>query len=229
MTTVFPIEEECAICKTKSSSQMVGSMTVFGYRDLDMRLDSFMYPKLSNFVRRCPSCGYCGFYIDKVEPETRDLVFSKKYKEQLNNFERPELANSFICKALIEENLGDYLHALSSAKNAAWVCDDLDEYNAAKKCRLRAVYIINKAEKEGLLDQISDQDGYSVYMKVELLRRAGLFDEAKGVIEKRKSEIKDEVILTVLEFQEELINSKDESNHKFSEVTELKEVKESEK
>jgi len=52
-----------------------------------------------------------------------------------------------------------------------------------------------------------------------LLRRAGRFAEAKQLIANKRGEIKEEIMLTVLSFQEFLIARRDVACHTIAEAT----------
>ena len=77
-------------------------------------------------VQRCPNCGYCNYDLEESVQGAESVIGSHEYKSQLNNSDFPELACSFLSKALIEEASGNFVSAAWSLIHAAWVCDDHD-------------------------------------------------------------------------------------------------------
>jgi hypothetical protein len=62
------------------------------------------------------------------------------------------------------------------ALQAAWVCDDEEEVEAAKKCRLRTVDFVTAARGAGLA--FCDEKPVEHLVLADAMRRAGLFEGA---------------------------------------------------
>ena len=88
----------------------------------------------------------------------------------------PELARSFLCSSMIFEELGEEAFAARNAIEAAWVCDDENATMRAVRCRLQAVERLRESEADG--DALYDDASTQYAVIVDLLRRAGRFEEA---------------------------------------------------
>jgi hypothetical protein len=168
------------------------------------------------WVQRCPDCGYCASDISKAPPHAASLVRCSEYSQQLNDPTYPELANNFLCRALIDEGSGDYTAAAWALIHAAWACDDAGMPGSAKTCRSNAADMINKALENG--QQIAKQNGAGTAIQADLLRRAGRFNEARQLIAEHRPAITEEIISKILSFQETLITGGDETCHTISDA-----------
>jgi ribosomal protein L37E len=192
MTTIFLEKVICGVCGEKSEHQNIASTNACGSPDLDTRPPAHQRYTINTWVQRCPHCGYCASTIRQVLNGAESVVKSDKYQLQFTNNEYPELENSFLCKAILEKETADVSSAAWSTIHAAWVCDDSGAYESAKKCRMRAVELIKKTESSG--GSISEQPGADIAITVDLLRRAGRYDEAIKMIELKKGQIEEEII-----------------------------------
>lgn len=215
MTTLYKKKEQCVVCGTETEYTEIASTNSFGSPDLDTGPPEMKRPTIVNWVQRCPECGYCAPDVSKATPQVASLVRGTEYVHQLADSTYPELANSFLCEALIEESSEDYAAAAWSLIRAAWACDDAKRGGSAKLCRNKAIGMIRKALESG--QQVVNQDGTEMAIQVDLLRRAGSFNEARELILTQRPAITEDIILKVLAFQETLIASGDESCHTISE------------
>jgi hypothetical protein len=71
------------------------------------------------WVQRCPGCDYCAADIGEAPSQAAHIVDSPEYRRQLSDSTYPELANSFLCKVLINESSGDYSAAAWALIHAA--------------------------------------------------------------------------------------------------------------
>ncbi len=216
MTTVLKEKKKCAVCGAEYDYPNIASTNAFGSQDLDTRPPEMERSTIFAWVQRCPDCGYCASDISKASAQAAMIIRSNAYREQLTDPALPELANSFLCKSIIEEAAGDYASAAWSLIHAAWVCDDEEKADSAKKCRNMAIAMVLQALEKG--QEFTRQRGAETAVLVDLLRRAGRFSEAKELIATKRGAIEEEVIVKVLAFQEVLIGRRDEACHTIAEA-----------
>lgn len=215
MTTLYEEKARCAVCGTETEYTGVGSTNSFGSPDLDTRPPEMKRSTIFAWVQRCPGCGYCASDVSVATYQAKSRVRDPEYGNQLADSTLPELANSFLCKALIDESSEDYAAAAWSLIHAAWSCDDAERESQAKTCRSKAANMIRKALESG--QQVATQDGAETAIQVDLLRRAGRLNEARQLIQTQRPAITEGIILKILAFQETLILGGDEACHTISE------------
>lgn len=216
MTTIIEVNKKCGICRSKNEFIEITSTNRFGSPDLDTRPPEMMRSTIHTWVQRCPDCGYCASDLSKLRPGAKTVVSDVEYINQLNNKAYPELANSFLCEAMIDHQAGDYARATWDLIHAAWASDDAKRSDEARTCRIKAMDMLAKAENYG--QQVIDQNGASTALLVDLLRRSGQSDEARRVIEENRVGITDDILLRILDFQSTLIKAGDLSCHTISEA-----------
>jgi len=216
MTTLYKEKARCAVCETVTEYTGIGSTNAFGSPDLDTRPPEMERSTIFVWVKRCPACGYCAADVSNAAPQAPSVVRSPEYARQLADLTYPELANRFLCKALLDKNSEDYAEASWSLIHAAWACDDAKRDVQAKTCRTKAADMIRNALERG--QKIADQDGAEVAIQVDLLRRADRLSDARQLIQTQRPAITEEFILKILVFQETLIASGDKACHTISEV-----------
>jgi hypothetical protein len=213
MTTMYPAEVTCAACGTVTEFMEIGSTSVFGSPDLDLRPAPLARFNLSHQVQCCPECGYCA--EDISEPLTaaaaRELLSSEQYQAQLQNPSLPKLTNQFICLALLQEQEGDWEAAAWAYLQAAWACDDEENDTGACQCRLRAAQHFQQV----LAAQESDpsQRGTWGAVLTDVLRRSRQFDSALAMSQQRLAETTDATIQAVLRYEQALIGRQDAGCH----------------
>lgn len=215
MTTLYKERTRCAVCETETEYTGIGSTNSFGSPDLDTRPPEMARSTIFAWVQRCRACGYCASDVSKPTPQAPSVVRSPEYARQLADSTYPELANSFLCKALLDANSEDYAGAAWSQIHAAWACDDAERDVQAKTCRSKAADMIRNARERG--QKIADQDGAETAIQVDLLRRAGRLSDARQLIQTQRPTITEDIILKILAFQETLIASGDKACHTISE------------
>ena len=127
----------------------------------------------------------------------REVVESPAYRALLAEAALPELARSFLCSSMIFEEFEAEAFAARTAIEAAWVCDDENAHEAAVRCRLRAVERLRESEADG--DALYDDPFTEYAVIVDLLRRAGRFEDAVEEADAALGEAEGEVA-TVLAF-----------------------------
>jgi hypothetical protein len=217
MTTHYKEIKQCSVCGAENEYTGIGSTSQFGPQDLDTRPPERQRSTIFAWVQRCPDCGYCAAVVSETcRPEAREIVNSREYKEQLNNPTYPELANSFLCKAIVDLESRALAATTLALMRAAWVCDDSGHFDQARICRQKAADMLVIAEEAG--QQVSKQEGTDTAILVDLLRRSGRIEEARKVIAARRDGISDKVIAHILDFQTTLLNKNDVSCHTIAEV-----------
>ena len=124
MTTYYTRTTICGVCSTSFEYSDISSTNSFGSPDLDTRPPEMQRSTINTWVQRCPGCGACAFDLSRLDNSAKSIIESPKYKEQLNNKEYSDLANYFLCKSIIEENLGQHVNATWSLIHGAWILDD---------------------------------------------------------------------------------------------------------
>ena len=232
---------KCMVCDAESSHLGYDSIHIRRPQDLDldMRHTGQGSVSMSLSIQECPTCGYCAPDLS-LGPETAaDVIRSTEYQEQLKSPEFPHLANVFLCHSLIQERENNFAVAAIKAIYAAWVCDDASHQEGAKKCRLRAIRMYDKAKaKLQTLTSIMERHDYgfdyaflvtvtrtsikAIYddavLITDLLRRAGEFELAMVSCKKGLELQPEKDIRTLLEFQQVLIERKDIDKHTMEEA-----------
>lgn len=103
MTTLYEEKARCAVCGTETEFTGIASTNAFGSPDLDTRPPEMQRSTIFAWVQCCPECGYCSSDISKVPSQAVSVVHSPEYGKQLTDSTYPELANGFLCKAIIGE------------------------------------------------------------------------------------------------------------------------------
>lgn len=217
MTTICTTTMRCPVCGTRSEHRGIMSTSAWGPSDLDTRPPQMERSTMFAWVRRCPKCGYCARNSSATGPRAREIISGKEYREQLSDPACPGLANSFLCRGILDRESGDYATATWDLMHAAWVCDDAGHADQAIACRRKAADMFKEAEGHG--QQVAgQQDGSGTAILVDLLRRSGRRDEARKVIAERRDGISDDTVLRVLDFQAVLLDRDDVAGHTVTEA-----------
>ena len=102
MTVICTMEVRCALCGTGTKVPRIISTSAFGPSDLDTRPPEPHRASMFARVQRCSKCGYCASEIQRAVSQAAKVVHDARYIKQLNDASYPEIANSFLCKALID-------------------------------------------------------------------------------------------------------------------------------
>jgi hypothetical protein len=164
----------------------------------------------------CPSCGYCASRLDEAPAIAKAVVASPEYRNQLASQNYPELANAFLCLRMVSESAGSIADAAWASIRAAWTCDDSQAGEAAARCRSEAVRLIHALREQG--QTLARQPGADEAMLADLLRRAGRFEEALGVVDRSLGAVDTALIRAILVYEKRLISRRDVSAHRTEEV-----------
>lgn len=219
MTTYSNEKIMCSICSKESEYKVLVSTNSFGSPDLDTRFPEMKRSTMFAWVNRCPHCGYCSADISVSSAEDRTVVDSEEYQIQLRDDSFCEMANTFLCKAMIAEKENQYSDAAWSVICAAWSCDDEAGYeDAAKLCRIKAYELIGIALKKK--QNLADREDVDIIIMVDLLRRSNRFEMASEIIAAHKDKTTDQNISRILAFQEKLVAEEDSGCYKISQALE---------
>ncbi len=211
-------QKTCALCGSQHSYETMMSAFTAGYDDLDTRPPPTRRDGIFTLVHQCPDCGYCAADVSELRPGAESVVKSAEYRRQLHDKRYDGLANSFLCKAMIERADGDYAAAAWALIHAAWACDDEGRATASVTCRSSAANTLMVSQDRG--QSFAEQDGADTAILADLLRRSGRTDDARKVIaEGQRADVED-VIVRVLEYQSALIDRGDTSCHTIGEAFE---------
>jgi hypothetical protein len=159
-------------------------------------------------VIRCPNCGYCSGDIEESHTEAKTVIQTTDYKEQLNNRDYPELANSFLCKAMTDNATGDLVGRTWSFIHAAWACDDDKKDDQAVLCRRRAAESLESLLGKG--ETIADEyEMNATIILIDLFRRSNQTANAKKLIESMRDNTTDNEIRLLLDYELVLVQNKD--------------------
>jgi hypothetical protein len=239
MTTYRSVNVTCAVCGTLSEQAQLTSTNTMGPPDLDTRPAPMQRYTLAHLIARCPACGYCATDLDEAPVEAQAVVAADTYLAQLHDATLPELANTYVCWALICEATRDYHRAGWAALNAAWVCDDavVDDIARAQRtetayelganandigartCRRRAISLFLTARE---YEQTFMQgDGAEELLLTDLYRRCGEFALAEQMARRGIAKASEDTISAVLRGQLILIGQRDTDLHTIPEAITL--------
>lgn len=218
MTTMFNEEVICGNCGKDIEIMVIGSTNTFGVPDLDTRPAEMARSTLSYDIQHCPNCDYCNADISEDPADKKDYMEMDIYKSIILSRALSDTASHFIASSFLNESIGQYANATWDMIYAAWTCDDNNETQGAIECRKNAVKLIREVNKAS--QDISYQDGATEAIQADLLRRAGLFEEALEIVKLVKTE--EYIINRVLSFEKKLIQKSDKDIHTIEEALDEK-------
>lgn len=139
---IAPSIKRCSVCRKWWFGLELHSTSGYG-GDLENRPYGMARGAVGYWVQRCSACGYCASTVS--EPCTkgqRERLGSSEYIAQLRNQDFPDLSNSYLCMAMLQEIEEKYSDVLGAIMNAAWVCDDMHAADAASACREYAIALL---------------------------------------------------------------------------------------
>jgi hypothetical protein len=216
MTTLDLVSKTCAICGHEDTYTVIMSTNSFGSPDLDLRPPEMQRSTMEYWVESCSECGYRSHDVSELIEGAEDIVRSEAYRQQLEDSTFPPLANSFLCHAMIQENIRDFSGAGQATIQAAWACDDGGMAAEGRECRERAISLLRKARANDQVDE--EPPGAAEALLVDLLRRSEQFEEAAETCNAGLLKSMDPVISDVLRFQRSLIDAKDVGSYTIEEA-----------
>lgn len=220
MTTIQHQTVQCAICGAKQQGIIITSTSQFGSPELDLRPPEPERSNLPFWITRCTDCGYCAPSIAASEPGMAEIVRATTYQAQLGDTDNPELTNSFVCCGFLWEGVGRFPQAAWSLTCAAWAADGTEADEAARRCRMRAASLYERALAAGSVER--ERVATIRCIHVDLLRRAGAFDEALAACRQALTHARDpeSILRQVLAYERRLIEQRNAEAHRVDEVIE---------
>ena len=209
-------KKTCFLCGTESTHTGVISTASLGSTDLDSRPPEPERSSLSYWIHTCPSCRYCAPDLSDGEKAFEAVVKSEDYRKILDNSTYPRLAGQFLCWSLLQESRDEYEKAGWGAIHAAWACDDAGFEEGAKASRKRASELLMKARENG--QWFAEDAGMEEAILVDLLRRAGYFEDALNICRERLKKEPEETVKIILLYQQTLIGKLDSRRHTVSDA-----------
>ena len=193
---------ECGVCAAPSRPAFRAPQPEIA-PDLDMRPGEPTRSTLRDWVVVCPKCGAAAPDVAGLSSSARVVVESDEYRMLRTAVLEETLP--FRRWALICERAADRTQQAEALLQAAWAADDVAAMSEAARLR---------AEVAGLWDRTTDVE--LGLRRLDVLRRAGLFDAAKawaGVMTERGA---DELARSIIGFQLMRIASRDIGRHLIS-------------
>ena len=194
----------------------IGSTNAFGSPDLDTRPPVMQRSTIYYWIQRCPSCGYCSSDLSECSENTKDFIESKEYQDIIKGSNIPKIAASFLSSSYLHQKQHQHSESAWRAIHAAWICDDENNHDVSTECRKEAISMIKKGEERS--EKLADQAGASEAITIDLMRRAGIFEEALAMVEETKTMDVEEIITKVILFEEKLLFSEDIDAHTVAEA-----------
>ena len=98
-----------------------------------------MRSTMARWLEACPHCGYAAPDIAEAHPATAQAVAAAPYRALIADTSHPVLARRFLAWAHVLEETGALHAAAEATLHAAWVADDLNRADLARRCRREAV------------------------------------------------------------------------------------------
>ncbi len=171
--------------------------------DLDMRPGEPARSTLRDWVQICPKCGAAAPDVSALPAGARVAVESPKYRQLSTSCMEETLP--FRRWALISEYLGDKTQQAEALLQAAWAADDAAAMTEPANLR---------AEVAALWDGTEDVE--LGLRRLDVLRRAGLFDAAEAWAALLTDRGPDELATVIIAFQRSRIASRDIGRHLIS-------------
>ncbi len=167
-------DHTCAVCGKTRRYIVLTSTSAFGSPDLDLRPPELERSTMGLWVHECPDCGYIGRKVSDRTTVTEEYLQTPEYRSCDGIAFGEALAARFYKLCMLDLRDGNTIGAFRSLLRAAWVCDDGEEEENARKCRLLSLPLVSKL----IGDDREDRDTLRL-VKADVMRRAGLFSQLK--------------------------------------------------
>lgn len=211
-------EVTCGICGAANRSARSDSLPeAIEPPDFDTRPGEPLRSTINTWVEMCTSCGYCADDISRAAAGADTIVASPEYRAYLEDAWVPAKARQFLCFAYLLDRLHQHADAGWTALQAAWVCDDAGDDNAASRCRSRAIELWQRGKQAGQL--FSDDMATEFALVTDVYRRLGEFENATiTCAEGLDLEDIQPAVETMLRKQMTLIHARDRAAHSMREL-----------
>lgn len=175
MTLPMTVVAHCRVCGAISQQTRLASTNAFGSPDLDLRPPQMKRSTMFAWLEECPECGYVA--ADLADPCAAPASFlqTDAYKTCFGSNFASDLAPRFYRAYMLAAHASDIRQAMQYALETAWLCDDHNDADNARHCRTIAANYMD------LLRQDSPEDETLMVMHLDILRRAGRFDDVLAV------------------------------------------------
>jgi len=171
--------------------------------DLDMRPGEPARSTLRDWVQLCPGCGAAAPDVSALPAGAAEVVRSDAYR--LLGTEVPEETLPFRRWALICERAGDTARQAEALLQAAWAADDAAAMTEAARLRARVAEL-----------WAGTDDTELGLRRLEVLRRAAMFDAATEWADTLAARGPDELARSIIAFQRARIAARDIGRHLIS-------------
>lgn len=212
MSTLNKVTKKCAICgKEHTYIEVVSTMTS-GYMDLDTRPPRMKRATLEYEIQFCNNCHYANDDIETViEGFKKETLQNPAYLKVVNDNNINSIAKSFLLAGYLYANSKEYYEAGIQYLKAAWIFDDSQEIDYAKRARVKALQYLTIFVEE-------TENMNLAVLCVDLQRRTGDF---LGAIETAQQLIDygaEEFLTRILKFEKKLSQNNDSTCHNVGEV-----------
>ncbi len=199
----------CAVCGKSNPQAILASTNQMGPPDLDTRPPEMMRSTIGHWILECPECRYAAADIAATVPApVPALVHGETYQAIDCKFQR---------HSWLLAQLGEFADSGWTSLHAAWVADDLGDFDTARRCRARAIELWKLAKRDGQRFMETTEGEFA--LAVDLLRRQGEFAEARETcIEALNEPDLTPLIEDMLRLQLTLIARADTAAHSMNEI-----------
>lgn len=195
-------EHACALCGTPAPAPFRAPQPEIA-PDLDMRPGEPTRSTLRDWIQVCRQCGAAAPDLSTLPASARETVGSDAYRGLSTSVLEETLP--FRRWALICEQAGDRAQQAEALLQAAWAADDAAAMSEAASLRRRVA---------ALWDQSTDVE--LGLRRLDVLRRAGLFEEATAWADTLSARGPDELASRIIAFQRGKIEKRDIGRHLIS-------------
>jgi hypothetical protein len=192
----------CGVCGRPARAEFRAPQPEIG-PDLDMRPGEPVRSTLPDWVQVCPGCGAAAPSLSALPASARVVVESSEYR-QLSTTALQETV-PFRRWALLCRHTGDREQEAEALLQAAWAADDAAAMTEAAKLRTEVASIW------------ADTDDVELGLRrLDVLRRAGLFEAATSWAKTMADRGADELAGAIIAFQQARIVARDIGRHLIS-------------
>lgn len=214
--TYSNIEVVCGSCGEIFIHRVPDGLCSAESKDLDTRPSKMKQSAMRSWLQFCSNCGYCAYDASNFDERCRILLDSAYYRHELYrgetaNPDNVTLSSMFKCAARLYQVCGNSAAAGWANLHVAWIHDDECDTILSQVRRSIAADFFLGILRDG--KKFSSQVGMSEVIVIDILRRAGRFEEALKVIEKLNITVVPEATIKILDFERTLIGEQNISAH----------------